>query len=477
MILTHHAQRLRHALAGTTLGLAAVLSTSAADYPSTVLSYNPLAYWRLDETATAPPLNVISNSGTLGRTGDGYAVLDVTNGEPGIVGTSIRLNNPGSGIGHCGSRVDVPYNGAISRNFPFSVEFWANPNSLPGSDTTGVCPLTSLNPNWYGGANRSGWLFYCNNTGRWNFRLGLTSGYAAIVNGTSHNAKTNTWQHIVATYDGLTVNLYADGVLIGTQASDASVTGWLPNTQAALRIGGTEINGDLSDSPSPNVNGIIYGNSGNRGWDGWIDEVAVYPTVLDAAAVAAHHDAAATNNVGYGAQILASNPVAYWNMDQSAVTPPDPSSFPVINNIGSLGAAANGTNMWGALTAQSASGYGGLGATNKAVFFDSVNGSIAVNDAPGLHFTGNITLMAWIKPTVQDFYRSILVHGYDANYSDTFLRITRGVGSGNGGVGDGNYYEIGATDDTTFYDSVLVPIPPGDIGNWVFLAGTFDGAN
>src|ERR1035437_9422601 len=29
----------------------------------------------------------------------------------------------------------------------------------------------------------------------------------------------------------------------------------------------------------------------------------------------------------------------------------------------------------------------------------------------------------------------------------------------------------------TWYDSVLSPIPPGDFGNWVFLAGTFDGAN
>jgi hypothetical protein len=475
MILTHQAERLRLVLAGITLALAAMLQANGADYPTTVLSFNPLAYWRLDETAAAPPLNIISNSGSLGRAGDGYAVLDVTNGEPGIVGNAIRLDNSGSTITYCGSKVDVPYNPAISRNFPFSIEFWAKPNSLPISDTTGVCPLSSLNNNWFGGANRSGWLFYCNNAGRWNFRLGLTSGYAANVNGTGANATVGTWQHLVVTYDGLTVKLYINGAVVGTQSSDAAATGWLPNTQSALRIGGTQLTGDLSDAPSPNVNGAIFGNSGNRGWDGWIDEVAIYPSVLDAATVAAHHDAATTNNAGYASQILAGSPVGYWQMEQSPVTPPDPGTFPVINNLGSLGASANGTNQWGALTGQTGSGYGGLGAANQAVFFDGENGSIALNDAPGLHFTGNITLMAWIKPAVQDFYRDILVHGYDGNYSETFLRITRGVGGT--GAGDGNYYEIGATDDTSFYDSVLVPIPPGDIGNWVFLAGTYDGAN
>jgi len=84
-------------------------------------------------------------------------------------------------------------------------------------------------------------------------------------------------------------------------------------------------------------------------------------------------------------------------------------------------------------------------------------------------------MAAWVKPTEQDYFRDIIEHGFDNNLAETFLRISRGEGADY--TGDGNYYEVGSSDGVNYYDSVLVPIPPGDIGNWVFLAGTFDGTN
>jgi len=451
-------------------------ATRAADYQTTVSSFSPLGYWRLDETATAPPLNKLANLGTLGSAADGYIVLDVNKGQPGKIGNSIRLNNTGPTIAHCGSKVEVPFNAALN-SASFSVEFWAKPNSLPVSDTTGVCPLSSFNQNWFGGANRSGYLFYVNNQGKWNFRLGLTSGYAVNLQPSGGIATVGNWQHIVATYDGATVHLYANGVEIGSTVSAASDTGWLPNTQSTLRIGGTPLNGDLSDNPAPNnvFNASGQGHSGNRGWDGWIDSVAVYSSILSASDVAAHFAAATTNSAGYDAQILASSPAGYWNMDEPAGSDPDPSTFPIVANIGTVGSAANGTNMWGSLTTQSGPGFAGLGAGNKALYMDGANGYISLPDAESLHFSGNITLMAWIKPTVQDYYRSIIAHGWDGAHQETFLRISRGVGGT--GAGDGNYYEVGVTDDSGYYDSVLFPIPAADIGQWVFLAGTYDGSN
>jgi len=459
-------------VAASTLALAC-LAASAADYQTTVTGFGPLGYWRLDETTTAPAVNKVSNVGSLGSSADGFVVLDVGKGEPGVVGNSIRLNNPGPNTGYAGSKIDVPYNPGLNPVPPFSVEFWAKPSSLAGSDSTGVCPLSSFDPNNFGGANRSGYLFYVNNTGTWQFRLGTVGGYAGICTASGANATVGTWQHIAATYDGATARLYVNGVQVGTTAAD--VGDWTRNTEMALRLGGTGLQGNLSDGPIIS----IAGYAGNRQFDGWLDEVAVFPSLLSASQIKAHFDAATTNNAGYGAQILAAGPAGYWHLDESPVTPPAPSTFPVLANTGSLGGAADATNTWGGLTAQTGSGYGGLGLANKAVVMNGEAGGITVKDAAGLHFSGNITMMAWVKPAVKDFFRDIIAHGWAANYAETFLRISRNNGDvfPAQGYGDGNYYEVGVTDGNIYYDSALFPIPDGDIGNWVFIAGTFDGSN
>lgn len=455
-----------------------VVPNLRADYASSVLAKNPLAYWRLNETTASPPLNTVANSSPLGSIVTGYVVGTANKGQAGIVGNCIRFNNPGVVIGNCDSKVDVPWNANLNPLPPLTIEFWAKPAALPATDVTGVCPVSSFNPNWYGGGNRSGWLFYVNNAGRWQFRLGATSGYAGICTATSGNAAVGVWQHIVATYDGTTAKLYVNGVQVGSVA--APLASWTRNPISFLRIGGTPLTGSATDAPliaiAPPPTGII-GNSGNRGWDGWVDELAIYPTLLSSTTISAHYAAGSTSNPTYGTLILADNPVGYWNLNEPAVTPPSPATFPVAVNSGTLGAAADGTNTWGAVAAQPGSGYTGLGAGDNAVFFDGHNGHFQVNDAPGLHFSGNITMMAWIKPTEKDFFRNIIAHGWNDQRAETFLRISRGNTGGGNYAGDDNstYYELGVTDGTS-YDAVYLPMPAGDVGKWVFLAGTYDGA-
>src|SRR2546430_953600 len=101
---THHHLQNPAGFVGAALLAVSIQIATPADYPTTVSSFSPLAYWRLDETAAAPPLNKLANSGSLGSVGDGYAVLDVGKGQAGVVGNSIRLNNPGVTIGYCGSK-------------------------------------------------------------------------------------------------------------------------------------------------------------------------------------------------------------------------------------------------------------------------------------------------------------------------------------------------------------------------------------
>src|SRR5262249_39445629 len=130
-------------------------ATARADYASDVVAKGPLAYWRFNETAASPPLNKITNSGSLGNIADGYPVQNtdpgVVKGEPGVVGTCLRFHNGGqTDVGNCLSKVDVPWNAALNPKPPFSVEFWAKPTAL-GSDSTGYSPLSNFNPNWNGG--------------------------------------------------------------------------------------------------------------------------------------------------------------------------------------------------------------------------------------------------------------------------------------------------------------------------------------
>jgi len=447
-----------------------------ADYSNTVASLNPVAYWRFNETSSSPALKKISNLGTLGSLADGYSVLDATNGAPGKVGSSVRFWNP-SPVGYCGSKIDVPFTAALNRNGSFSVECWVQPDRM-STFGNGICPVSSM-MNDFVSSDRAGYLLYVYNNGMIEFRLGNSGGYVGTINNAAlpaYNAAPGVWRHVVGTYDiSTSVNrLFVDGVLVAsTTLTSAQAASLQKNTQMPFRIGGTPFNGTLIDVPWPSA----IGTAGNRGWDGWIDEVAYYPYSLTTNQCAAHFAAATTNNAGYSAQITADGPAGYWPLNDAAFTPPSPASLPIAINSGSAGSGANATNRWGVLANQPGLPYSGLGAGNRACFLDGANGSIIVGSHPALDITNQITLMAWVKPTVKGGVRDILARGWDDNYSETFLRITRGYD--NGGYGSTNRYELGVTDggDDTYYDTATFQMPEGDVGNWVFLAGTYDGSS
>lgn len=475
--LSHSVRHLRAIPSGLVAILFLAGISARADYASLVSGFGPLGYWRFNETNASPALNQVANSSSLGSTANGNIVMDADKGEAGIVGSAVRFHNPGTTISYCGSKIDVPYQAAINPDPPFTIEFWAKPATLV-NDANGLCPLSSLNPH-FSANNRSGWLFYVNNIGQWQFRLGSENMYVAVLPSSGGNASPGVWQHVVGSYDGTMARLYINGSQVGSVTlSAAANAAFRRNTQTVLRIGGTTLGGRLSSGPvitGVDSSGYRAGLAGNRGFDGWVDEVAVYASALSPTTIAAHHAAATTNNAGYGTQILAANPVGYWNLNEPVVRPPSPGSFPVALNSGSLGSAADGTNVWGVLAAQAGPAGAGFGAENRACYFNGASGYLALGNPAGLNFSNQITLLAWIKPQVKDFFRSILAHGWDGGRQETFLRISRGAA--NGGYGDGNYYEVGATDGSTFYDAAYFPMPEGDLGNWVFLAGTDDGTN
>jgi len=417
--------------------------SQAADYASTVLSFNPVAYWRLNETATVPQALKAANSGSLGEPGTGYGVLDVTLGEAGVAGNAARFVNTGWTVGNCGSKIDISQNPALNPNGSFTVEFWAKPTSLV---TDFFSPVASISTD-ANATDRSGWLIYLTAANTWLFRIGGTGSYSGLAEGGV--VRANAWQHVVGTYDATakTVSIYVDGVLKAGPVAATGGNGFAPNLIRNFRIGGSTFNGTLGSY------------AGNRGFDGWVDEVAFYYGVLGADRVAAHYNTALNDNANYAAAVLADAPVGYWQLNESAYTAPDPSTFPSTANQGSAGTSADGVYQPGTTAGTDGPPFSGLGLDNQAASLSGVVGQITVPDAAALDFTGPVTLMGWVKPTSSGTMQSIVSHGPGSG--SLFLRI------------NGGKYQMGGSDGTT-ETSASAPVPAGDVGNWVFLAGTWD---
>jgi hypothetical protein len=95
--------------------------------------------------------------------------------------------------------------------------------------------------------------------------------------------------------------------------------------------------------------------------------------------------------------------------------------------------------------------------------FDGSTAYVDLGNPRTLAFSGDVTVEAWILPRATDGLRNIVAHGYTFTPHGEFsFRIFNGqyqVGSW-----DGNGYGAGA------------PVPPEDVGQWVHLAGVYDGA-
>src|SRR6266700_4486769 len=70
-----------------------------ADFPSTMSGLNPIGWWRFNEPATSPPLEIITNASPLGSVANGFCVGGPLLAQPGMIGNCIQFLNPGDGTG------------------------------------------------------------------------------------------------------------------------------------------------------------------------------------------------------------------------------------------------------------------------------------------------------------------------------------------------------------------------------------------
>jgi hypothetical protein len=120
-------------------------------------------------------------------------------------------------------------------------------------------------------------------------------------------------------------------------------------------------------------------------------------------------------------------------------------------------AAQGFSYLWQASDADGASATG-----SGALSFNGTSQYVDLGNPSDLNINGQITLDAWIKPESTSGLQDIVSHGYQLGPdAEDFLRIVNGD------------YQVGSWNDNNAFAQAA--IPASDIGQWVNLAGVYDG--
>ena len=446
----------RIGLARTALALLAVapVSSARADYPSTVLSFHPPTYWRLNET-TPVPADVATNLGSLGSIANGQYVGAASHGVAGPIGSETAANIPNSG------HITIPFNPGLNPVGAFTVECWANGDASGGPHTLVQSMIQGQNP---ANANdRSGWnLREVGNDLQ--FVIGTASGAPFYYYYSAVGAITGAgWQHVVGVYDGSSFSVFVDGLQQTLTVSRQDGVTPAPGEVEAVRA--------LTNFAGP----TIIGERGYGGWNlnGDIADVAIYPSALSANTIRAHHDAATTNAAGYTSQILAANPAAYYPLDEAMFAP----VLPTAVNLGTAGNSADGIYQPGTTTKVAGPPYSGLGAGSYACQFNGTTGYIDCGSPAELDTAGPISVMAWIKVSAFTVsWQAIVTKG------DSAWRVHRNSSGsdspyiGFGTTGLNNVDEAGSRNVNDGQWHHLVCVYDGSSTKSIYVDGTLDTA-
>jgi hypothetical protein len=427
-------------------------SNARADYPSTVLSLNPIVYYRLNETVQPPAADIATNSGTAGARGNAYyynnaaidPTLNPTHAQPGALAGSADTAVAFDGIEDYIMMGLPDETNSLNPQGPFSAEIWLNPS---GQGTN--CPLSFSDVVGLGG-NADGWLIYESGT-NWNLTMFDANGSEAAVSVSGGTVVASSWSHLVAVYDGTNAYLYVNGQSVG----QASAAGFVPNKSGQLTIGGR---GDET---------FLYTGSA--------DELAIYTNALSAADVLTHYQNGtnASRGTPYNVLVQASNPLLYYRLDEPAYTPPLVSSFPVATNLGTLGTSANGIYLPGTTPGAAGPPFSGMGSTPLACKFNGASGAVQLGDFVTLlggTIPDTLTVSAWVK--LDDLEQN---EGFDmiVGTDSSSFELQRGNPGDHGtlewfcyGEHYANYYGVTPLDDGQWHHLVAMVSPMG-MSNYV----------
>lgn len=220
----------------------------ATAYTTEVLADSPAVYFKMDETG-APLVDQVAGVTATQNAGGG-----ITYGEPSLLtagnpgSTSIRgTRTPGTdpNVGHTFTKT------GISADL-YTLECWFEVNSSGHS----------TNQNLISGTHQGIYLNTSNQLGLWSYDSGFTT-FQEIQAGTMATGVTH---HVAAVVSSATTwEIFLDGVSVAANSSRSVSNG---STAGLWAIGSYA--------------------SGLDSFDGWIDEVAIYPTALSSTRIGVH---------------------------------------------------------------------------------------------------------------------------------------------------------------------------------------------
>lgn len=223
-------------------------------YSQSVLSDAPGNYWPLGDPAGTAAVDLAGKDDLVLRPG-------VSLGAEGAVGadggTAATFNGTADSVA-----VRMP---VAMRPQTFSTEAWFKTGSTTGGG------IISYGNSPTGASADLDRAVYMSNAGRLFFGVRPNGSTRQTISSTA-SFNDNQWHHVVATLGSNGMQLFVDGVLVGSRADVTSA--W--QFDGFWRVGGDNL-GSWTNRPT------------SRNLSGQIDDVAIYPTVLPLSRVQAHY--------------------------------------------------------------------------------------------------------------------------------------------------------------------------------------------
>ena len=276
--------------------------------PETSISFSPISWWKLDTGgSTITDYGSGGNNGT--NNGATQVTSDVLTTQP-VNGVSTTL--PSTALQQSDLQFDSPYSnyslefdganyincgdsdifsfGDSANDSPFSVSAWVN---ITGTTSQGIVSKYATN------ASFREWLFY---TTGGNTRLLLydVNATANTIATSTTTLSTNTWHHVVCTYNG-----------VGGANANQGINLYIDGAKESVTLAGGNYNA-MANTTEPVA---IGKHSASNYLIGKMDETAIFNTVLSEAQVLEIYNNGRPNDL---TTFSGTAPISWWRLGENA---------------------------------------------------------------------------------------------------------------------------------------------------------------